>query len=46
MIISSKKMMKPKIKDNIQNIIDGGEKKFKSIYNLYKNNLKEELTTK
>ena len=46
MIISSKKMMKPKVKDNIQNIIDGGEKKFKSIYNLYKNNLKEELTTK
>ena len=46
MIISSTKTKKPKFRDKIQNIIDGGESKFKSIYNLLKNNLKEELTNK
>ena len=46
MIISNTKKTKPKNKDNIQNIIEGGELKFKSIYNNLKNNLKEELVSK
>ena len=46
MIITNIKKTKPKNKDNIQNIIDGGETKFKSIYNYLKNNLKEEFISK
>ena len=46
MIISNTKRKKPINIDNIQRIIDGGEKQFKSIYNNLKNNFKEELMSK
>ena len=46
MIISTSKTKKPKNIDNIQKIIDGGESKFKSIYNSIDNNFKDELVSK
>ena len=46
MMITNTKIIKPKTIDNIENIIDGGESRFISIYNNLKNNLKEELVSK
>ena len=46
MMISTKKIIKPKTIDSIQNIIDGGDSKFFFTYNNLKNNLKDELVSK